>query len=111
MLPLLRALALVPLALAGRLRRIERRAIDRFHAAGANNAERAVLLEDGGALTAFVHRRLADARAIVPAGNDRYYLNQDAYDLWCRRRRRRATVALAIALIISVVLYFRGGFR
>jgi hypothetical protein len=111
MLPLLRVLALVPLALAGRLCRIERRAIDRFHAAGANIAERAVLLEEGGAPTAFVHRRLAGAHAIVPAGNDRYYLDQDAYDLFCRRRRRRALAALAVVLIVSVVLYFRGGFR
>jgi hypothetical protein len=107
MAPWVQALAFLPLALVGRLRRIERRAIARMTAGGANLAERAILLPNGGALSAFVYRRLTSAGALVPVGNDRYYLNQSAYDAFRQRRRRRAIVVMIAVVVLIAALYWR----
>jgi hypothetical protein len=101
-------LSFVPLALAARLRHLERRTILRVTDAGANTAERAVLLEQSGKLGEFVHRRLEHANVLISAGNDRYYFSRVAYDAFRRRRRRRAIVVLALLLIGIAVMYFRG---
>lgn len=108
MVSLLRILTFVPMVLAARLRRIERRAVDRLQAAGATTDERAILLENGGALTGFVYRRLNDARVLVRLGNDRYYLNDTAYQQFCGRRRKRAVMVVTLLVIIITVLYLRG---
>jgi len=94
--------------LALRTRRAERRTIARLTEAGANTAERAILLEEGGKVSAFVYKRLGRAGALVPAGNDRYYLNQAAYDAFRGRRRTRGLIVLAALLGIIAVLYFSG---
>jgi hypothetical protein len=97
--------------IAARLRGIERRAIDRLRAAGANTAERAILLEQGKGLSAFVYRRLSNERALVAAGNDRYYLDEGAYDRFEARRRLRAQVVLIAVVVFAVVVwYVKGGF-
>jgi hypothetical protein len=108
MLPLLRMLAFIPMVLGLRLRRIERRTMERLQAAGATTGERAILLENGGAASGFVYRRLANAHAIVPVGNDRYYLDERGYRAFRGRRRRRAIIVVALLLIIIAVLYLRG---
>ena len=109
MLPLLRLLAFIPMVAAARLRRVERRAIERLQAAGATSSERAILLENGGAISGFVYRRLANAHAIVPVGNDRYYLDDAGYRAFRGRRRQRGMVVLALLVIIATVIYLRGG--
>ena len=111
MLHLLRGLAFIPMVLAARLRRIERRAIHRLKEGGANTTERAILLEDSGALSNFVYRRLSKAGAIVSAGNDRYYLNERAYEAFRGGRRRRAMIVVTVLLIIIAAMYLRGDFR
>jgi hypothetical protein len=108
MLPLLRALAFVPMVLAARMRRIERRTIARLTDAGANTVERAILLEQGGPVSNFVYKRLTTAGVLVFSGNDRYYLNQPAYDAFRTRRRRRAMVVLVVLAVISVLAYMSG---
>jgi hypothetical protein len=108
MLALLRVLAILPMMFAARLRRIERRAIERLKGAGADTAERAILLQNSGVVSDFVYRRLGKAGAIVPANNDRYYLNERAYETFRGRRRRRAVVAVMAVLVIIAVLYAQG---
>jgi hypothetical protein len=111
MLPLLRALAFIPIVIAARLRGIERRVIERLRAAGANTSERAILLEQGKGLSTFVYRRLSNERALVAAGNDRYYLDEGAYDRFGARRRRRAHLVLIAVVVFAVVLlYVKGAF-
>ena len=108
MLPWLQVLAFVPLAAAARIRRVERRTIARLTDAGANVAERGILLQRAGLVDGFVFRRLLRAEVLQPAGNDRYYLNSAAYERFRGARRRRALVVLTIMLIIVAALYFRG---
>ena len=107
---MLRGLAFVPLVLAARLRRVERRTLARFTDAAATTSERAILLESGGWLGAFVYRRLTRAGALVFAGNDRYYLDADAYERFRRRRRRRALIVVGAIVVLVVVLYLQGDF-
>ena len=110
MLLVLRVRAFLPFAAAG-LRRIERKTIARLNDAGANTAERAILLEErGGSVSNLVYRRLTTTGALVYAGNDRYYLNQRAYDTFCRRRRRRAIVVLAALAVMVMAMYSLGVF-
>ena len=80
----------------------------RLTEAGANVGERAILLEQGGAMSDFVYERLTRAGVLVFAGNDRYYLNQQAYDAFRGRRRRRAIIVSTVMAVIFVVLYFFG---
>jgi hypothetical protein len=110
MLPWLQMLAFVPFAVAARLRRIERRAITRLTDAGANTAERAIQLEQGGRLHRFVYDRLQRAGALESIGADRYYLSQDGYDAFRGRRRARALVVAFLLLGGLAVAYYRGVF-
>jgi len=106
----LQYVAFVPLALAAAVRRSERRTIARLHEAGANTAERAILLDTRRPLSGFTHRRLERAGVLQPAGNDRYYLSDAAYETFSTRRRTRAMVVLTLLLIGIAILYFRGDF-
>jgi hypothetical protein len=108
MLPWLQVLAFAPLAAAARVRRVEHRTVARLKDAGANVAERGILLQRGGLVNEFVFRRLLRAEALQPAGNDRYYLNSAAYERFRVVRRRRALFVFTIVLIIVAALYFRG---
>jgi hypothetical protein len=103
----LRVLAFLPLLVAARLRQIERRTIARVTEAGADTAERAVLLEDTGQLGAFVQRRLERAGALIAAGNDRYYFDRAAYAAFRGRRRKRALVVITVLVIGLIAFYFR----
>src|SRR5262245_49852006 len=95
MLPLLRVLTFLPMLLAALIRRAERRTIGRLQDAGADRAERAILLHSGGRIERFVHGRLERAGALQPAGNDRYYLHAAAYERFRGRRRTRALIVLS----------------
>jgi hypothetical protein len=104
----LQYVAFVPLALVAALRRSERRVIARLLDAGANTAGRAILLDSQRPLSGFTRQRLERAGVLHPAGNDRYYLDAGAYEVFRARRRTRAMVMAALLLIGIAILYFRG---
>jgi hypothetical protein len=106
----LQYMAFVPLAFVAALRRSERRVIARLLDAGANTAERAILLDTQRPLSGFTRQRLERAEVLRPAGNDRYYLNVGGYEAFRARRRKRAMVMAALLLIGVAILYFRGDF-
>ena len=108
MLPLLRPLMFLPMLLAARIRRVERRTIGRLTDAGADRAERAILLETGGPIERFVHGRLERAGALQPAGNDRYYLYPAGYERFRGRRRMRALILLSVLAAVIAGLYWGG---
>lgn len=103
----LRALSAIPLAIAARVRQVERRTTARLIDAGANRLDRAILLERDGPLTRFVHDRLERAGVLKPAANDRYYWDEIAYRELIRGRRRRAMIVVAILAVLSVMIYLR----
>jgi hypothetical protein len=105
---ILQLLAFVPLALAARVRRLERRTIDRVTDAGANTVERSVTLEPAGKLGDFAQRRLKRSGVLIPAGNDRYYFDAKAYATFRARRRQRALVVVAALVVGIAILYLRG---
>ena len=104
-----RAVMIPPVALAAAIGRFERRTIQRLTDAGANTAERGILLEEGR-LARAVRGRLERAGALRPAGNDRYYLLMDAYERYRGRRQVRAWIIVTILLIGVATVYFSGGF-
>jgi hypothetical protein len=104
----LQYVALVPMALGLMVRRSERRTIARLQEAGATLAERAILLDSRPPLSRFTHGRLARAGVLQSAGNDRYYLNDAAYEAFRARRRMRAAFIVTLLLLGIAVLYFRG---
>ena len=101
-------LAVIRMTLAGAVRRSERRAIARLREAGADTAERAIVLETRRPLSGCAHHRLVRSGGLQPAGNDRYYWHEAAYDAYRSRRRTRALVLMALLLIGIAILYFRG---
>jgi hypothetical protein len=108
MLPWIQALSFIPLVLAARARRLERRMTARFTDAGANTAERGILVDRDGPVAGFVFRRLHTAGVLQDAGNDRYYWNASAYGALRRRRRLRAFVVIAALVAGLAILVFRG---
>jgi hypothetical protein len=86
----------------------ERRTIQRLTDAGANTAERGILLEDGR-LARLVRSRLQRAGALQAAGNNRYYLLMDAYERYRGRRRMRAWIIVTILMLAVASVYFGGG--
>ena len=108
MLVSVRFVAFVPMVIAARIRRVERRTIERLRDAGADRPERAILLEPGGPIERFVYRRLERAAALKPAAGGRYYLYAAGYDGFRGRRRRRAALVLGAAAVVFVALYLGG---
>src|SRR5262245_34290129 len=94
----LRLLVIVPIALVAAFRRLERKTIQRLTDAGANTAERGILLEEGR-LARVVQGRLQRAGALQAVGNDRYYLLMDAYERYRGRPRLRAWIIVTILLL------------
>jgi len=110
LLPWLRLLVFVPILVAARIRGIERRTLARLRDAGADTAERAILLAPGGAMTRLVHRRLEKNGALRKSGSDRYYLCAAAYEAARRRRRRVGLTVLSVYFIVIAILFFSGVF-
>jgi hypothetical protein len=104
-----RVLSFIPLAVAAKVRGVERRAMERLRDAGANTPERAILMERTGILADFLHRRLVHAGVLRSAGNDRYYVDESAYRAFLARRRRHAALLTGVIIVALAVLYFRGG--
>lgn len=108
MLVWLRAAAVLPLALVGRMRRIERALVRHLRAENARSAGRAVTLEPGRPGSGWVRRRLERAGALVPTPDGRYYLSEVAYVVFVRQRRRRGFAIFALLLVTVAGLYFWG---
>ena len=98
----------VPILVAARIRGIERRTIARLRDAGADTAERAILLAPGGRLTRWVYRRSERQQALRPGGANRYYLYGPGYDAFRQRRRRRALFVLSAVFITMAILFLAG---
>ena len=108
MVPVLRGgSSIILILLLTRMRRIERRAIERLTAAGATTGERAILLDKELSGSSRVYDRLMKAGALVRTADDRYYLDQQAYDAFCARRRSEAWMVVAVlALIVALLVLF-----
>jgi hypothetical protein len=108
MLPFVRVFSLLPLVLAAKIRREERRLVDWYRARGGLDSDRAVSVHPEGAVADWVHQRLIRAGAIRFAG-ERYYLDEDAYAAFRRRRRQRAWIVLGLLLIALAVAFYSTG--
>jgi hypothetical protein len=104
----LRALSFIPLALAARVRQVERRTIARLTDAGASRMDRAILLEREGPVAGFVHHRLVRAGVLKGAANDRYYWDELAYRELIRRRHRRAMIVGGSLVLMTTMIYLAG---
>ena len=102
------ALALLPLLVAARMRRVEGGMLARLHDAGATSGERGILMPQDGFFNRLVFNRLRRAGVLQHAGNDRYYVDDAAYGRFRTGRRRRAMATVAMLLIGIALLYLRG---
>lgn len=107
MVALLRVLAIVPIALAAKMRREERRLVDWYRARGAFDEQTAVTQQTRGAVAGFVHRRLEGAGAIRGTAS-RYYFDETRYAGFRTRRRRRAFVVITL-LVVAIGIGFLTG--
>jgi hypothetical protein len=90
----------------------ERRLLRRLRAAAAVNPETATPLPPPRSpITRFRLARLQKSRAVVAAGNGRFYLDTVAYARYRRARRRRGFVVIAMACPVMLFLWWRGVFR
>src|SRR5262245_26257091 len=106
-MPWIRVLAFVPMLIAAKVRREERRLVEWFRERGAFDEERAVAISAGGGITGFVQRRLERAGVIRPAAR-RYFFDEERYAAFRSRRRMRAFVVLTI-LVIGIGIGFLTG--
>lgn len=107
MLPLLRLLVFLPMILAAKVRREERRMIRRHRDDGAVNPDHVATAESGSRVTRWVRDRLArnGVLKLTPAGS---YLDETAYSAYRWRRRRRALVMVTLVLVGFGIALFRG---
>ena len=110
MSPYLQVVALLPMAVAAKIRRLERSVVRHATDARADTAARAIVLEARGKLGDMVHARLQRSGVLVSAGNDRYYFDAAAYAAFRRRRRTRAMIVLSVVAVVGAILYLRGTF-
>jgi hypothetical protein len=109
MAELLRALAFLPLLLAAKIRREERRLLERLRQAKALAASSAITLEEPGTIGGWVRHRLLRNRVLGESAGDRYYLIESGYDAFRRRRRQRALVAFALLIIGVLIMLYTSG--
>jgi hypothetical protein len=106
---LLRALSFLPLLLAAKIRREERRLIEHLRQGAALAANSAITLDEPGAIGAWVRHRLLRSRVLGANGADRYYLIESSYSAFRRRRRQRALVAIALLIIGILIMFYTSG--
>jgi hypothetical protein len=106
----LQVAAFVPMAVAARMRRVERRTVAHLRAAGALHAPGATQLQTQGAVGRFVIGRLERSSVLHAVGNGRYYLSEAAYRRFRAARRRRALAIVSVLLLSGAWLFFKGTF-
>ena len=107
MLPLLRVLAMVPMFLAMKVRREERRLVQGHLDRGALSHDHVARVDSDGRVATWVRDRLVrnDALKLTPEGS---YLDETAYSAYRWRRRRRALVMVTLVLLGFGIAFFKG---
>jgi hypothetical protein len=75
----------------------------RFRQAGATSPATAQSLPEIGLRRSMIFRRLLARGVVVHAGNDRYYLDEDAVKAFVEQLRVKGFVAGGIALVLFVI--------
>lgn len=76
-----------------------KRFIRRFRELGATSPDRAVAFTDLGLRRSWIFRQMVSRGVFMPAGEDRYYVNERAAGEFLDAQRRRALMITAILLI------------
>jgi CubicO group peptidase (beta-lactamase class C family) len=84
----------------------ERRMVSRMRTAGAVGPERARPLEDLGIKDGIILHRLRDRAVIRHTPQNRYYLDEESWNVVRRERRRAMSVIVAIAVAILLAIVF-----
>ena len=108
MLPLLRILGILPLFLAAKIRREERRLVDWLRGRGALDRSNAVTITGTGRVAIWVRQRLVRAGAVGEGDNGRYYLSEAGYTRYRARRRRRALIVVTVMIVGLGIAFYVG---
>jgi len=107
MLAVLRAFSLLPLMVAAKVRREERRLIRAHLERGAVSREHAARVGSDGRIAGWVRERLV-RNGVLKATSEGSYLDETAYAAFRWRRRRRALVMATLLLLGFGMAIFRG---
>lgn len=83
----------------------QRKFVERLRSAGATSPERATAAATFGGDEGMAFGILL-RRAVVKKTGERYYLDEPAWEALRAKRRRRVLLALAVALVGAVTLWF-----
>jgi uncharacterized membrane-anchored protein len=81
-----------------------KRLIRRFREQGATSPDRAIAFVDVGLRRSWVFEQMVARGVLVPVGDERYYLNEQAAGEFLDAQRRRALVVTAILLLVFVIV-------
>ena len=76
-----------------------------FRAAGATSPATATTPEDIGCRQGWIFRRMVERGVFIPAGNDKFYLDEEAARTFVQRRRLKALIALAVVVVVFLVVW------
>lgn len=80
---------------------VEKRLVTRFRSAGATSPEDAIEVPSFGAALRWRMSRLSSARAVLPAGDRRVYLDEKAYS---SLRKRRAVLGVTVVVVVLAIV-------
>ena len=89
----------------------QNRLMRNFRAAGATSPATARTPEDIGCRQGWIFRRMIARGVLVPAGNGKFYMNEDAARAFVQRRRLKALVALAVVLVVFLVVWLTASLK
>lgn len=76
-----------------------------FRAAGATGPATARGPEEIGCRQGWIFRRMVAAGVFIPAGNDKFYLDEEAATRFVRRRRNKALVLAGAVMLVFIFVW------
>jgi hypothetical protein len=77
--------------------------VRRFREERATSADRAIPFADVGMRRSWVFDQMVSRGVFVDAGNDRYWMNEQAAEAFLEAQRKRALIVAAILLVVFLI--------
>lgn len=78
--------------------------IRRFKELGATSPDRAIPFAEIGMRRSWIFDHMIDHGVFVAAGQDRFYLREQAAQVFMKKRRRRALIVTGVLLLLFLVV-------
>ena len=84
---------------------LQKKIIRKFRDQCATDPRQAQTLESLGVRNRKIAKGLIKKKVLVGVGDDRFYLDEDAADLFFKKKRRAAYIGLIIAIIAALIVF------